>query len=65
MSRILASVADLEEALIAVECGVDIIDLKNPAAGALGALPVTTIRTIVEQVARRKPVSSSAMGRSR
>lgn len=59
MSRILASVADLEEALVAVECGVDIIDLKNPAAGALGALPVATIRTIVEQVARRKPVSAT------
>ena len=59
MSRILASVTDIEEALIAVECGVDIVDLKNPAAGALGALPLSTVRGIVDEIAFRKPVSAT------
>jgi uncharacterized protein (UPF0264 family) len=59
MSHILASVTNVEEALLAVECGVDIIDLKNPAEGALGALPAATIRQIVERVAHRKPVSAT------
>jgi len=59
MSRILASVTDIEEALIAIECEADIIDLKNPAAGALGALPLATVRGIVERVASRKTVSAT------
>lgn len=59
MSRILASVTDVEEAMIAIDCGIDIIDLKNPAEGALGALPEVTIRNIVDKVAGRKPVSAT------
>lgn len=59
MSRMLASVTDIDEALIAVECGVDIIDLKNPLEGALGALPVDAIRDIVQAVAGRAPTSAT------
>lgn len=59
MSRILASVTNVEEAMVAVECGADIIDLKNPALGALGALPLATIRAIVAAVGRRRPVSAT------
>jgi uncharacterized protein (UPF0264 family) len=59
MSRILASVTDVEEAMMAVECGADIVDLKNPAEGALGALPLTTISSIVAAVAGRKLVSAT------
>lgn len=59
MSRILASVTDAGEAMIAVECGADIIDLKNPAEGALGALPLVTIGSIVAAVAGRKLVSAT------
>ncbi|MDR2219221.1 MAG: (5-formylfuran-3-yl)methyl phosphate synthase [Methylobacillus sp.] len=59
MNRLLVSVTDIEEALIALECGADIIDLKNPAAGALGALPPATLREIAGKVAGRKPVSAT------
>ena len=34
MTRMLASVRDLVEARLVAESGADIIDLKNPAAGA-------------------------------
>ena len=47
MTRMLASVATLQEARLAAECGVDIIDLKNPSTGALGALPTETVVEIV------------------
>ena len=39
MIRLLASVQDAEEADIALLGGADIIDFKDPAHGALGALP--------------------------
>ena len=42
----LASVTSLEEARLAAAGGVDIVDAKDPAAGALGALPLATIRAI-------------------
>ena len=35
--RLLVSVTDAEEARVAVEAGVDIVDVKNPAEGSLGA----------------------------
>lgn len=59
MSRILASVTDRAEALIALECGADIIDLKNPAEGALGALPLAIIRDVVLAIEGQKPVSAT------
>lgn len=39
----LASVTSLEEARLAVAGGVDIVDAKDPSAGALGALPLATL----------------------
>ncbi len=45
--RLLISVRSVEEALLAAEGGADFIDLKEPSAGALGGLPVATIRAIV------------------
>lgn len=59
MSRLLASVTNVEEALLALEGGADIIDLKNPQRGALGALPLSLVREIVAAVGRRKPVSAT------
>lgn len=59
MSGLLASVTTREEALLALDGGADIIDLKNPAEGALGALPLATIREVVVAVARRRPVSAT------
>jgi dihydroneopterin aldolase len=49
----------VEEAQIALECGADIIDCKNPASGALGALPNETISGIVKLVNGRHPVSAT------
>ncbi len=60
MTRFLASVTDPDEAEIAVQGGADIIDLKDPARGALGALDVETVRNAVAAVAGRKPVSAVA-----
>ena len=57
MTRMLASVATLQEARLAAECGVDIIDLKNPAAGALGALPLDM--SIREQADAGFPIVSA------
>ena len=55
----LASVTNCAEAMIALEGGADIIDLKNPALGALGALDDNTIRAVVAAVAGRVPVSAT------
>lgn len=45
--RLLVSVRSVDEALLAAEGGADFIDLKEPGQGALGGLPVGTIRAIV------------------
>ena len=47
MSLMLASVNSLEEARLIQRFNVDIIDLKQPAEGALGALPVEVVREVV------------------
>jgi uncharacterized protein (UPF0264 family) len=56
----LASVRDLAEARIVLDAGVDLIDLKNPADGALGALPFDVIREVVDFVAGRTITSATA-----
>jgi uncharacterized protein (UPF0264 family) len=45
---LLASVANLEEAESVVGLGVDILDLKNPSEGALGAWSYEAVREAVE-----------------
>lgn len=59
MTGLLCSVTTEQEALIALEHGADIIDLKNPSAGALGALPLELVRQITQRVAGRRPVSAT------
>lgn len=59
MSGLLASVTSEQEALLALQHGADIIDLKNPQAGALGALPHALVTRIVQFVAGRRPVSAT------
>ncbi|WP_084536666.1 (5-formylfuran-3-yl)methyl phosphate synthase [Azospirillum halopraeferens] len=59
MIGLLASVRDAAEARLAVAGGADIVDLKNPAAGALGALPPEVLRACVAAVAGRRPVSAT------
>lgn len=59
MTRLLASVTSAMEARIALAGGADIIDLKDPARGALGALPLQHIADAVRAVAGRRPVSAT------
>lgn len=47
MTRVLVSVRDVAEALAAAAAGADFIDLKDPATGALGGLPLARIVAIV------------------
>lgn len=58
MTKMLASVIDAAEAEIVISGGADIVDLKNPAAGALGALPIETIRHVVKSVGGRRATSA-------
>jgi FolB domain-containing protein len=58
MTLLLASVTDEEEAEIAVAHGADIVDLKDPSKGALGAWRVEAVRACVRAVAGRRPVSA-------
>ncbi len=60
--RLLVSVRSVGEALMAAEGGADFIDLKEPSAGALGGLPVETIRAIVAALrsqGRGLPISAT------
>jgi len=50
MTGMLASVTSVVEADIVLNTGVDIIDLKNPHEGALGALDTNVVTEIVESV---------------
>lgn len=59
MTRMLASVNSLAEAKLVYSAGADIIDLKQPAAGALGALPLETVAQIRAWCAGRAPVSAT------
>ncbi len=59
MSGMLASVNSLEEALITLQANVDIIDLKQPASGALGALDTQQVASIVTELAHSKPISAT------
>lgn len=59
MTQLLVSVTNIQEALIAANAGADIIDIKNPQAGALGALPLAEIRHIVQAVNGRKLTSAT------
>lgn len=47
MTKLLVSVRDVEEARTALEAGVDLIDLKEPNHGALGAVDLETVRAVV------------------
>jgi uncharacterized protein (UPF0264 family) len=53
-TQLLISVTTIEEAKIALESGADIIDLKEPRLGALGALPIETVQAIVTYVKNMK-----------
>lgn len=56
---LLASVADLEEVGLACAGGADLIDLKDPRQGAMGAWPRACLGEAVSVVAGRLPVSAT------
>lgn len=58
MTKLLVSVRDVEEARLALEAGVDLIDLKEPAKGSLGAVSEDEARRVAALcAASRKPLS--------
>lgn len=57
--KMLASVSNLEEVAFVLDAGVDIVDLKNPSQGALGALAIDEIAEIVKLINGRSPVSAT------
>jgi uncharacterized protein (UPF0264 family) len=59
VTGLLASVTSAAEAELALAGGADIIDLKDPSAGALGALPVGTSAEAVRRIDGRRPVSAT------
>jgi (5-formylfuran-3-yl)methyl phosphate synthase len=59
MTQLLISVTNVDEARIAIENGADIIDLKDPADGALGALDIQTVEQVVNFVGNIKLVSAT------
>jgi len=58
MTLFLASVVGPEEATVALKHGADIIDLKDPGGGALGAAPPEAVRATVAALGGRRPVSA-------
>src|SRR6266516_5230971 len=58
MTLFLASVTGAEEAQVALAHGADIVDLKDPAKGALGALSEETVQAAVAGIAGKRPVSA-------
>lgn len=55
----LASVTSVDEARLCAGLGADIIDCKDPARGALGALPVETVAAVRAALPRSIPVSAT------
>ena len=58
--RLLVSVRDADEAVLAALAGVDLIDAKDPSRGALGALSPDHVRAIVARVEGRALTSAVA-----
>ena len=59
MTQFLASIGSLDELPAVLNGGADLIDVKDPAQGALGAAPLAKIRSIVAAVGGRRPVSAT------
>ena len=57
--KVLASVRDMAEARLALEAGAHVIDLKEPAAGALGAVDISVVRDVVRQINGKALVSAT------
>jgi (5-formylfuran-3-yl)methyl phosphate synthase len=57
--RLLVSVTGADEARVAVDAGVDIVDVKDPAEGALGAAGPGVLSRVREVVPPEHPVSAA------
>src|SRR4051812_17883458 len=57
MTRLMVSVRNASEAAIAIEAGADLIDVKEPLHGALGAASRATMTEVLDIVGGRVPVS--------
>ena len=57
MTRLLISVRSAEEADIALAAGVDLIDIKEPSQGALGAASAEQVTGILDLIGGQAPVS--------
>jgi uncharacterized protein (UPF0264 family) len=57
MTQLVISIRSQQECATALQTGANIIDIKDPTLGSLGAADVDVIRRIVAQVDRRRPVS--------
>jgi (5-formylfuran-3-yl)methyl phosphate synthase len=56
---LLVSVRSAAEALVALEGGADLIDVKEPSRGPMGSADADVIETVVRAVAGRTPVSAA------
>jgi len=61
MPKLLLSVRNAQEARLALEAGVDLVDVKEPSQGPLGAASPETIREIL-QLVNRRALTSVAYG---
>jgi (5-formylfuran-3-yl)methyl phosphate synthase len=59
MTGLLVSVRSAVEAAVALDGGADLIDVKEPARGALGAADTAVWRDVLTVVARRVPTSAA------
>lgn len=59
MTQLLISVKNLQEARLALAAGVDVIDLKDPSVGALGALDLVVTKEIVHLVNHQTQLSAT------
>jgi uncharacterized protein (UPF0264 family) len=57
--RLLVSVATASEASAAASGGAHIVDAKNPSAGALGAVPLETFRSIAAVIGDSRPLTAA------
>ena len=58
-TRLLVSVKNADEAGLALEAGVDLIDVKDPSRGSLGMAHHETVAAVLEVVNGRVPVSAA------
>jgi hypothetical protein len=59
MPKLLVSVKNTDEALIALAGGADLIDVKDPARGSLGRADPSVLADVLDVVAGQRPVSAA------